>query len=217
MNTEVKLFIIVEGINDIVFIKDFLEIHFDYISTEELKSNTVLLEVNDIVIFSTKGKDINETKKQNLVQEINKRKPENIVFVFDADDNYKDAEENIKEICKYDEVLKDSKCFLFPDNEDAGDLESVLEAIAIEKNILDCWVGFEECVISKNHKFTIPAKKSKIHTYLEVLNPNTKKGKENCKEVNRNYKDKTKWNLDDKNISVINNLFSFLKQYLYNE
>ena len=105
MNTEAKLFIIVEGINDIVFIKDFLEIHFNYLSTEKLKSDTILLEVNDIVIFSTKGKDINETKKQNLVQEINKRNPENIIFIFDADDNYKDAKDNIKEICKYDESL----------------------------------------------------------------------------------------------------------------
>ena len=214
MNTEAKLFIIVEGINDIVFIKDFLEIHFNYLSTEKLKSDTILLEVNDIVIFSTKGKDINETKKQNLVQEINKRNPENIIFIFDADDNYKDAKDSIKEICKYDESLKNSKYFLFPDDENIGELEHFLEKIAIKKDIFECWEQFEICINTKGNNFTIPAKKSKIHTYLEVLNPNTKKGKDNCKEPNRDYTDKTKWNLNDKNIFVVNKLFSFLNQFI---
>ena len=53
MNTEAKLFIIVEGINDIVFLKDFFEIHFNYLCDEKLNSNTVILEINNIVIFST--------------------------------------------------------------------------------------------------------------------------------------------------------------------
>ena len=214
MNTEAKLFIIVEGINDIVFLKDFFEIHFNYLCDEKLNSNTVILEINNIVIFSTKGKNPNDAIKLNLVQEINKKNPENIIFCFDADDDYKNAEENIIEICKYDESLKNSKCFLFPDNENNGDLENLLELIAVERNVFECWDQFEGCINGKNENFTIPAKKSKIHTYLEVLNPNTKKGKDACKEVNRNYKDLTKWKLNDLEIESVQNLKSFLEKYI---
>jgi hypothetical protein len=214
MNTEAKLFIIVEGINDIVFIKDFLKIHFRYINNQKINGDTVLLEINDIIIYSTKGKDLDNSKKQNLVQEINKRNPENIIFVFDADDNYKDAKDNIKGICKYNESLKNSKCFLFPDDENIGELEHFLEKIAIKKDIFECWEQFELCISTIENNFTIPAKKSKIHTYLKVLNPNTKKGKDNCKEPNRDYTETTKWNLNDKNIPVVNKLFSFLNQFI---
>ncbi len=216
MNTEVKLFIIVEGINDIVFLKDFLEVHFGCKTEIKLKSDTVLLEISDIIIYSTKGKDVAGTRKQNLIQEINKREPKNIIFIFDADNDYKTAESNILDICSGNDCLNEAKYFLFPDNENIGDLENILESIVVEKNVFECWNNFEECISSKNNVYTIPAKKSKIHTYLEVLNPNTKSGKDNCKEVNRDYKDKTKWNLDDLDIVAINKLKSFLNQFINN-
>ena len=90
----------------------------------------------------------------------------------------------------------------------------MLELIAVERNVFECWDQFEGCINGKNENFTIPAKKSKIHTYLEVLNPNTKKGKDSCKEVNRNYKDLTKWKLNDLEIQSVQNLKSFLEKYI---
>lgn len=214
MNIEAKLFIIVEGINDIVFIKDFLEVHFGYLSEKKLKSDTVILEIKDIIIYSTKGKNHDDKIKQNLIQEINKKNPKNIVFIFDADDNYKSAVENIENICSFDDCLSDAKYFLFPNDENTGELEHFLEQIVIKKDVFDCWEKFELCINTKGNDFTIPAKKSKIYTYLEVLNPNTKKGKENCKEVNRDYKDKNIWNLNDIENSYIKKLKQFLDPYL---
>jgi hypothetical protein len=45
-------------------------------------------------------------------------------------------------------------------------------------------------------ELTIPAKKTKIYAYLEVLLGVTKKEKEKIKERERDYKNKGHWNLD---------------------
>ena len=87
--------------------------------------------------------------------------------------------------------------FLYPNNSSDGDLETLLcDIISDEhKGIFECWDGFEECISHANKGYSIPARKSKVHTYLEVLHGNTNAEKEKCKEKNRNYLDDTIWNL----------------------
>jgi len=67
--------------------------------------------------------------------------------------------------------------------------------------IFDCWNEFEQCLQDCASKkigkvLTIPAKKTKIYAYLEVLLGETKKEKEKIKERERDYTEEQHWNLD---------------------
>ena len=95
-----------------------------------------------------------------------------------------------------------------------GDLEIFLEKIVVRQEIIKCWDNFEKCLKSKDKKLTIPVKKSKIRTYLEVLNPNTEKGRKACKEVYRDYTDNTKWDIGNLDIECVKKLKSFLDKYV---
>ena len=54
----------------------------------------------------------------------------------------------------------------------------------------------------------IPAKKTKIYAYLEVLLGTSKTQKEKIKEPNREYRNKYHWDLD---ADTLNNLVVFFK------
>lgn len=215
-----KSLILVEGIADLVFIKDFIEIHngYFYKLTQKIDENTKEITINhesenSIKIFVLGSKEALDDKNKFILvsSEINKEDYNNIILILDADENF----DNSKTLAqKYLTDLNMTNSYLFPNNEEVGDLETILENIQVDKNIANCWSKFETCINESGEGYTIPAKKSKIHTYLEVLNPNTKKGKDNCKERNRNYKDITIWTLSDVTNPYILKLKNFLDQYL---
>ena len=215
-----KSLILVEGIADLVFIKDFIEVHFDYIynSNEKIKENTT--EINSkkgngnlIKIFVLGSKEAlkNENTSKKVTSEINKESYDYTVLILDADESVEASKELAD---NYVNDLSLSNSFLFPDDENVGDLETILENIQVDQNIADCWSNFENCIHGKDVAYTIPAKKSKIHTYLEILNPNTNAGKQNCKERNRNYKDTQIWSINDLTNPYNEKLKTFLDQYL---
>lgn len=210
-------FILVEGVADIIFIRDFINIYYGYRSEGNISNNILVLkdeQDNEMIIFAIGGKNPDANNILKLEQEYNKFKPSYFVVIFDADDNITQSRENIIEnICKKQNI-EEKQVYLFPNNQDIGDLECFLEKIVKENRILKCWDDFEKCVGGINSNFTIPAKKSKIYTYLEILNPNNRKGKDACKEQNRDYKDSDKWDLRNTSIDYVNRLKSFLDQYL---
>jgi hypothetical protein len=215
-----KSLILVEGIADLVFIKDFIEIHNSYFYTSTQKIDDKTKEINIVhdnesfvkifVLRSKEALDNGNTFKL-IKSEINKEDYNNIILILDADENFDNSETLAQ---KYLTDLNMTNFYLFPNNEEIGDLETILENIQVDKNIANCWSKFETCINESGEGYTIPAKKSKIHTYLEVLNPNTNKGKDNCKERNRNYKDIAIWTLSDLKNPYILKLKTFLDQYL---
>lgn len=212
-------FILVEGIADLVFIKDFVEIHYGYsMGSVKIESNTKEIVINkdtdSIVIYVFDGKDLDSkgNKIQRLEQSYNRNPPEFFIIIFDADENVEESRKDIISNMSSFRKVKEEEIFLFPNNRDNGDLECLLEKIVKENRILECWNNFEICVSRINSNFTVPAKKSKIHTYLEVLND--KGEKKACKEPNRDYKDSSKWDLRNTSIDCVNRLKSFLDQYL---
>lgn len=215
-----KSLILVEGIADLVFIKDFIEIHNSYFykSTQKIDDKTKEISVvhdNEslvkIIVLGSKEALENENTFRLIKSEINKESYNNTILILDADENYENSKIQAE---KYLTDLGLSNFYLFPNKEEIGDLETILENIQVDKNIANCWSKFETCINESGAEYTIPAKKSKIHTYLEVLNPNTKKGKDNCKERNRDYKDNEIWTLSDVTNPYILKLKNFLDQYL---
>ena len=188
----IKIF--VEGIADVKFVSDYI----NHIAPNfEIAKETIVDTGGWTSIDSQKGKG--ENIQNQMWQNI-----DNVginLVIFDADKDFGNRKQQIETWkSKYN---LDFELFLLPDNQGIGALEDLLEKIIMDNNlsIFDCWNGFENCIqecASKNvgKALTIPAKKTKIYAYLEVLLGETKKDKDKIKERERDYKNVEHWNLD---------------------
>ena len=192
MATTLKIF--VEGIADVKFLGDYIS----YIAPSFGIVKETIIDTGgwtNIDSQKEKGESIQNQMKQNTDNGgIN-------LVIFDADKDFNARKQEI-EIWKTKYNLT-FDLFLLPNNQDIGALEDLLEEIITDNNqlIFDCWEGFENCLQNNTSKIigkdlTIPAKKTKIYAYLEVLLGTTKKEKEKIKERERDYKNNGHWNLD---------------------
>jgi len=204
-----RITIFVEGAGDVKFIKDFISEHFKY-------------KLSGSEIIDVKGKD-KLPGFTPLMKEISDNNGNNIV-IFDAD--YPETGGGFQNRCQdLNRILQENSIqfsyYLFPNNSLDGDLETLLEQVInpINRVIFDCWTQYESCLISKNNlysdngNFTIPAKKSKIYSYLECLLPNTKKGKEKVKDPKRNYLNTDHWHINDLHNPYVRKLKDFLSPF----
>ena len=189
----VKIF--VEGIAD----KKFLEDYFHHVFSDfELPPDINVIDTGGWTNISSqkeKGENIRNQMKRNTANDgVN-------LVIFDADKDFATRKNEIEQ-WKTNEKLN-FELFLFPNDNDSGDLEDLLEKIILDKNqpIFNCWESYETCLqefasekIGK--KLTTPAKKTKIYGYLEALLGDSKSEKEKIKEKNRNYKNIAHWNLN---------------------
>ncbi|GAA9461398.1 hypothetical protein UBN113_05780 [Helicobacter pylori] len=87
---------------------------------------------------------------------------------LDAD---KDYESNKKEILsKTQQKITEEQIFLFPNNQDDGDLETLLLEIAKHDKLIKCFEEYLECIKSKEHYKPIRnIRKNMLYAYLEVF------------------------------------------------
>ena len=200
-----KIKIFVEGIAVKKFIADYV-----------FKLFGIKLSSNDIVGLG--GWNGIEKEKKQFVINSGPDKDEGInLLILDADDDKNNGgfEKRKQEIIEIKGSLGiEFELFLFPNNIDDGDLETLLSNIINPKNkeIFDCWKSFEECITKINKSYTIPARKTKIYAYLEVLHGNTNKEKDLIKDPNRNFLNTDHWNLDDDHLIPLK---TFLTQFLF--
>jgi hypothetical protein len=198
--------IFVEGIADEKFIQDYVS----YILNIELSKNDIIKSEGWTNIISTEEKG--ELILNKMISNTDNGGLNLIIFDSDSD-----CENRRKEILKWGlDNSVEFQLFLFPNNSLPGTLEDLLENIINQNNkpIFDCWGGFEDCIQSKtivgrSQPLTIPAKKTKIYGYLETLLGKSNSEKEKIKERERNYKEKSHWNLDSE---FINPLREFLTE-----
>lgn len=124
------------------------------------------------------------------------------LVIFDADNDYAARWEELSSLKEQNGV--EFELFLFPNNQDAGALEDLLENVINPNNrpILDCWENYED-ELSKLEipgrtppPLTTPTKKTKIYGYLEALLGESKKEKKMIKEKERDYENPLHWDLD---------------------
>ncbi|GAA7474253.1 hypothetical protein KVE10_01790 [Helicobacter pylori] len=167
--TDKEILIFVEGLSD----KIFLEVYLYFLE--------------DFPIKNFKVKDV--TGKDNLPNRLlENEKYDKTLIIFDAD---KDYESNKKEILKVvsktqqQQKIIEEQIFLFPNNQDDGDLETLLLEIAKHDEFLKCFEGYLECIKSKEHYKPIKnIRKSKWYAYLQVFEL------QNFFKDNRNRNDK---------------------------
>ncbi|WRA38157.1 hypothetical protein KVK43_01785 [Helicobacter pylori] len=110
--------------------------------------------------------------------------------------------------------------FLFPNNQDDGDLETLLLEIAKHDEFLKCFEGYLECIKSKEYYKPIKnIRKSKWHAYLEALgleNLDIFDSKGKIKEKYKEEYEKLKEAIDFNSKSLIP-LKNFLGQFAENK
>ncbi|GAA8379890.1 hypothetical protein HpDR42_00820 [Helicobacter pylori] len=147
-----EILIFVEGPSD----KVFLEVYLYFLEDFPIKN----FKVKDV-----KGKD-NLSKRLLEIEKYDKT-----LIIFDAD---KDYESNKKEILtvvsKRKQTISEEQIFLFPNNQDDGDLETLLLKIAKHDEFLKCFEGYLECIKSKEHYKPIKnIRKNMLYAYLELF------------------------------------------------
>ena len=216
-----KFHIFVEGDADLKFLHDYIEvlINDDLKALKDKKGKIIksdyLTTTGGWAKIDGKGGDtFREKMKENTSNNIL-----NLV-VFDAD-----SPENEGGFAVRKREIEDWKTrhgltfelFLFPNNEENGELENLLEGIINPQNatIFCCWENFEECLTTKTTctktPLTIPAKKSKIYAYMEVLHGDSNSEKEKIKDPNRDFKNTQHWDLS---AQAIGPLKKFLQRHI---
>ncbi|MGL2815083.1 DUF3226 domain-containing protein [Helicobacter pylori] len=103
-----------------------------------------------------------------------------VCIIFDADIKKENQEsdtgfdnklKHIREKFKEKETdFPKEQIFLFPNNQDDGDLETLLLEIAKHDDFLKCFEGYLECIKSKEHYKPIKnIRKNMLYAYLEVF------------------------------------------------
>ena len=139
--------ILVEGYTDKYFIKLYLK----------------YLNISKCKVEQVDGKD-NLFKHKNEIHRAN----DDYFIIFDADDNLNKSKNNIINQLEVDESFF-NKIFLFPNNKDNGDLETLIEEIAIHKEVLHCYDNYKSCIdnlINEIPNLKHQAKKSKVFAYM---------------------------------------------------
>jgi hypothetical protein len=139
-----------------------------------------------------------------------------VVLVFDADTIAKDGG-FVKRAKDLNDVLRELnlniKFFLFPNNANDGDFESLLESIASSdrKDIFKCFDAYESCVKSlgrKNLKFITPIRKSRIYAYIESLPEKDKLKSKELKDGTYFFYNKSYWDLNSRALEPLNNFLN---------
>lgn len=122
--------IFVEGDADLKFISDFVESRFSY----SLRTG--------IEIRKTQGKDNLDRFSQNF-RESTDLGLTNLV-VFDANGSFSDRRDELNQ--KKTDHSIEFQLFLFPNNHDSGNLETLLRRIARNQNLFQCIDTYSDCI-----------------------------------------------------------------------
>ncbi|EMH21637.1 DUF3226 domain-containing protein [Helicobacter pylori] len=156
-----EILIFVEGPSD----KVFLEVYLYFLEDFPIKN----FKVKDV-----KGKD-NLSKRLLEIEKYDKT-----LIIFDADIKKESQESD----AGFDNKLKyihekfqekgidfpKEQIFLFPNNQDDGDLETLLFKIAKYDEFLKCFKGYLECIKNKKHYKPIKnIRKNMLYAYLELF------------------------------------------------
>ncbi|GAA9655210.1 hypothetical protein HpHCM49_03640 [Helicobacter pylori] len=147
-----EILIFVEGPSD----KVFLEVYLYFLED---------IPIKNFKVQNIKGKD-NLSKRLLEIEQYAKT-----LIIFDADKDYEsNKKEILKVVSKTKQTISEEQIFLFPNNQDDGDLETLLLEIAKHDEFLKCFEGYLECIKSKEHYKPIKnIRKNMLYAYLEVF------------------------------------------------
>ena len=188
--------IFTESIADIVFIRQYIQTSF----------NVTLSEADFFPLKSWSGYKAGGSVSPDI--QLAHDSEMAVILILDADNDF--AQRQAEVMGDFQVYNIPVNLFLFPNNNEFGNLEMLLCSIAIKQDILRCFEGYEACITN----YELPVTKSKIFAYLDALLP--AKHKKNDKldliqERNRNYQNLAHWNLHHEYLTPLQN---FLQPFL---
>lgn len=209
--SDIAIRIFCEGVSDQRFLRDFLKAHYQIdISDKDLKNNKFIENLGSWNKLKIQKEKITESFSEYT----------SLIFLDADDEKVTDKAGFDKTINFVNDLMSEWNwekydVFVLPNHQDNGTVEDLLENIINFKNkkIFDCWEGFEDC-LSKDYSLTIPAKKSKIYSYLECLHGVTNQEKDKCKDANRDFLNENLWDIKNLENPYISKIKEFLDKHL---
>lgn len=136
------------------------------------------------------------------------------LVIFDADFPKEGGFEkrNLKLLNLKEKEKVDFELFLFPNNQDDGTFEHLLEHLATEehKGLLECFEGYESCIRGRNNpKYVSPDQKAKMYAYVSTQTD--PKDIKMFKKGDWRFNQTDLWNLD---VDYLTPLKDFLSSHL---
>ncbi|WQX08358.1 hypothetical protein E5P75_02135 [Helicobacter pylori] len=150
-----EILIFVEGPSDRIF----LGVYLLYLYFQER------FPIKNFKVQNVDGKD-NLSKRLLEIEKYDKT-----LIIFDADKNYEsNKKEILKVVSKTKQTISEEQIFLFPNNQDDGDLETLLLKIANHKEFINCFESYLDCIKKKEHYKPIKdIRKNMLYAYLEAF------------------------------------------------
>ena len=210
----IKIFI--EGPNKNVPESDFLNAILNHIGVKPDMFTIVYTGGYTNLLNSEKTPNI------NILQANTDSGGKNLV-IFDADFCTNNGGFSVRRdelIKRRDELGLDFDLFLWPDNENDGDVEILMESIArkdLYPEFFECFGKYEHCISQRRDSngkplYSIPNRKGKLHTYFHSL-PISNRMKKQFGSGQWRWSDPEIWNLDSDTLKPIKD---FLSKYLLN-
>jgi len=194
-----KYLIFVEGKADVVFLRDFLLFHRNGLEAKIKKRNKYIdcyLSGENIEVKIVEGGGYTKVEKAKTFLETHLNDRFKILIIQDADNPEKDPNNGGKELrLRYLEKIKkelkiDFETFLFPNNENDGDLETLLLKIVNKEQFtksFDCYKKYADCsklIAPIEHSNELLEDKNVVFNYFR-----TYYGMDNAKEEKRIFTD----------------------------
>lgn len=212
-----KYLILVEGIADMIFFRDYL-IFLDSnleVQTEKIKKELILKSQDKNITLRMIGGYTEISNNKTIIQNYNKentiKQGSTMVLVIQDTDNLDKDNGGILNRMSYLNNLKETlslefETFLFPNHKDDGDLETLLLQIVKDEKFNSansCYSGFVKCLknISTDVANELAKDKNKIFNYFRAYY-----GISSAKEVNRVYEQEY-WNFDSDSLTTLKDFF----------
>ena len=197
----VKIF--VEGIADVVFLRQYVK----HLYGVELDADSII---------NVDGWE--KIRNEEIITQLRHNSDDagiNLV-IFDADKDCEARRTELEKVAQDNGVAFD--LFLFPNNADSGELETLLMRIInpLNQPVAECWDRYEDDLKKQTVPWktpttpTTPSIKTRVYAYLEALVGESKSQKKLIKEAERKYDNQNHWNLDS---SELESLKTFLDKY----
>ena len=144
-----------------------------------------------------------------FAQQVRKPEIEKILIVFDADfvRNNGGFEYRKKDLETVINRSSQAELFLFPNNADDGDFETLLAQIVNKENnerFFDCFSDFEKCL---GDSYRQPNLKAKLYSYINLQKKLSSQERDKLGRGEWLFEDKRFWNLDHPSLDTLKEFF----------
>ena len=178
---------------------NFLKVYIKHLQDNETLPNTINVQIDDIGGYTKLHLSANLFKENTDTSGTN-------LLIFDADSAENNGGYQVRSdylTAKKAELGIDFEQFLFPNNADEGDFETLLENIINEahRGMWNCFMGYETCVNGftnedGTHKYKTPIRKSRVFAYIDAFPKSRSADKKFRRNKDFFFENSDYWNLD---------------------